>query len=94
MTSEEKNNDQGGDRSAASDKSAEMDWVEPGGVKQGNDFLAEAEASQAGLGTEFVDFLKYNKKWWLIPILLVMALIAVLVVISASGGAPFIYALF
>ncbi|MDP7206931.1 MAG: DUF5989 family protein [Pirellulaceae bacterium] len=94
MTSEEKNDDQAGGRFTASDESPEMDWVEPGGLKQGNDFLADAETSQAGLVMEFVDFLKYNKKWWLIPILLVMALIAVLVVISASGGAPFIYALF
>ena len=61
---------------------------------QENDFLADAEASQVGLVAEFVDFLKYNKKWWMTPILLVLALIAVLVVISATGGAPFIYALF
>ena len=87
MTSEEKINDQGSGKDAASDES-------PAGLKRGSDFLADAEASQVGLVTEFVDFLKYNKKWWLIPILLVMALITVLVVISASGGAPFIYALF
>jgi hypothetical protein len=61
---------------------------------QENNFLADAEASQVGLVTEFVDFLKYNKKWWMTPILLVLGLIAVLVVISATGGAPFIYALF
>ena len=61
---------------------------------QENDFLADAEAPQVGLVAEFVDFLKYNKKWWMTPILLVLGLIAVLVVISATGGAPFIYALF
>tara|TARA_B100000809_G_scaffold232573_1_gene248624 strand:+ start:2402 stop:2629 length:228 start_codon:yes stop_codon:yes gene_type:complete len=61
---------------------------------QENNFLADAEASQVGLVAEFVDFLKYNKKWWMTPILLVLALIGVLVVISATGGAPFIYALF
>ena len=61
---------------------------------QEENFLADAEASQVGLVAEFIDFLKYNKKWWMTPILLVLALIAVLVVISATGGAPFIYALF
>ncbi len=61
---------------------------------QEENFLADAEASQVGLVAEFVDFLKYNKKWWMTPILLVLTLIAVLVVISATGGAPFIYALF
>ena len=94
MTSEEKSNDQGSGKVAASDESPVVDQESAGGLKQGSDFLAEADASQVGLVTEFVDFLKYNKKWWLIPILLVMALIAVLVVISTSGGAPFIYALF
>ena len=94
MTSEEKINDPGSGKLAASDESPVVDQESPGGLKRGSDFLADAEASQVGLVTEFVDFLKYNKKWWLIPILLVMALIAVLVVISTSGGAPFIYALF
>ena len=75
------------DTSAGGDKTAEFS-------SQGSDFLADADAPQGGLVVEFVDFLKYNKKWWLTPILLVLALIAVLVVISATGGAPFIYALF
>lgn len=63
-------------------------------TSQGDDFLADAEAPQVGLVVEFVDFLKYNKKWWMTPILVVLALIALLVIISATGGAPFIYALF
>jgi hypothetical protein len=63
-------------------------------TSQGDDFLADADAPQVGLVAEFVDFLKYNKKWWMTPILVVLALIALLVIISATGGAPFIYALF
>ena len=63
-------------------------------TSQGDDFLADADAPQVGLVAEFVDFLKYNKKWWMTPILVVLALIAVLVFVSATGGAPFISALF
>ena len=84
MTSEEHKDEQDADEAAD----------EQDNSSQESEFLAEAEASQVGLVAEFVDFLKYNKKWWMTPILLVLGLIAVLVVISATGGAPFIYALF
>ena len=52
------------------------------------------DEQQLSLPMEFLLFLKDNKKWWLTPILLVMALIATLVYFSASGAAPFIYSLF
>ncbi len=43
---------------------------------------------------EFVLFLLENKKWWLVPILLVLALMGILVALSGSAVAPFIYPLF
>ena len=46
------------------------------------------------LHKEFFLFLKENKKWWLIPILLVLALMGLLVALSGSAVAPFIYPLF
>jgi Family of unknown function (DUF5989) len=39
-------------------------------------------------------FMKQNKKWWLLPILLVIGLLGVLVLFSGSPVAPFIYTLF
>ena len=42
---------------------------------------------------EFVDFLRHNKKWWLLPILLVLLLFGALIVLSGTGAAPFIYTL-
>ena len=62
--------------------------------KQRNDFLDEASASRAGFLSEFWHFLKHNKKWWLLPILIVLLLVGVLVVLSGSAAAPFIYTLF
>jgi len=53
-----------------------------------------SQQEQPGLVTEFIDFLKHNKKWWLLPILLVMAMVGALAMFSASGAAPFIYTLF
>ncbi|MCZ6682680.1 MAG: DUF5989 family protein [Planctomycetota bacterium] len=57
-------------------------------------FKREAEGERIGLAAEFWDFLKYNKKWWLLPIVVVMLLIGLLVAIGSSAAAPFIYPLF
>lgn len=43
---------------------------------------------------EFAGYLGENKKWWLAPILIVFALLAVLVVLGGTSAAPFIYTLF
>ena len=44
---------------------------------------------------EFVEFLKVRKKYWLLPILLVLVLFGGLIVLSqGSAIAPFIYTIF
>ena len=44
---------------------------------------------------EFWDFLKERKKYWLIPIILVLALFGGLIILSqGSAIAPFIYTIF
>jgi hypothetical protein len=58
------------------------------------EFVQEAAADRTGLAAEFWDFLKHNKKWWLLPILVVMLLIGLLVVLGSTGAAPFIYPMF
>lgn len=52
-----------------------------------------AEEEQVGLVREFLDFALENKKWWLIPIMLVLLLVAAFIFISGTAG-PFIYPLF
>ena len=48
-----------------------------------------------GFLLEFWAFLKARKKYWLFPVLLVMALFGGLIVLSqGSAVAPFIYTLF
>ena len=56
-------------------------------------FRGQADAPQVGLLAEFWQFLKHNKKWWLLPILLALLLLGVLVVLSGTAIAPFIYPL-
>jgi hypothetical protein len=53
-----------------------------------------AGAPQPSLAAELVDFLKHNKKWWLLPILLMLGLFGVLMALAATGAAPFIYTMF
>jgi hypothetical protein len=44
---------------------------------------------------EFLDFLKERKKYWLLPILLVLLIFGVLIVLSqGTAVAPFIYTIF
>jgi hypothetical protein len=44
---------------------------------------------------EFLDFLKVRKKYWLLPILIVLVLFGVLIVLSqGTAVAPFIYTIF
>jgi energy-converting hydrogenase Eha subunit G len=50
--------------------------------------------SRTGFAAEFLSFLLHNKKWWLVPIVLVLLLTGILVLIGSTGAAPFIYTLF
>lgn len=51
----------------------------------------QAVSPRPGLIVEFWDFLKHNKKWWLLPILIVVLLFGALVILSGTGVALFIY---
>jgi hypothetical protein len=59
-----------------------------------NEFEKAGEGAQDSLVREFIDFVFENKKWWLIPILLVLSLVGLLAVLGSTGAAPFIYTLF
>ena len=43
------------------------------------------------LFTEFVQFLRMNMLWWLLPLVLVLLLFLVLILISGTSSTPFIY---
>jgi len=53
-----------------------------------------AQGKRAGLGNEFLVFLRENKKWWLAPIILAVLFLGLLVILGGSAAAPFIYTLF
>lgn len=57
-------------------------------------FAEAAEEQQPSLLVEFCEFLLESKKWWLTPIILVLMLVGLLIVLSSSVVAPFIYPIF
>lgn len=59
-----------------------------------SEFEQLGEEKQLSLAQEFLLFIIENKKWWLIPILLVLSLLGLLAVLATTGAAPFIYTLF
>ena len=48
-------------------------------------------ASKPGCCGKFVAFLSYNKKYWLIPLLLVLLVLGALIALGGTQAALFIY---
>lgn len=59
-----------------------------------DEFQQAGQQEPLNLVQEFLLFVRENKKWWLIPILLVFGLVSLLVMFGSTGAAPFVYTLF
>ena len=55
-----------------------------------DEFRGQADSPQPGMIAELGDFLKHNKKWWLLPILIAVLLLTGLVILSGTALAPLI----
>ena len=55
---------------------------------------AAAEQPSRGFASELWSFMKENKKWWLLPLIIALLIFAGLIFLSGTGVAPFIYTLF
>jgi len=65
-----------------------------GQQKQSEFEQAAAEEGRGGFLRELWGFMKENKKWWLLPLILALVIFAALIFLSGTGIAPFIYTLF
>jgi len=63
-------------------------------VSENKNFEELSRKERSSLAGEFLEFLKHNKKWWLLPIILILLGLGLLVLLSSSAAAPFIYPLF
>jgi hypothetical protein len=59
-----------------------------------NESLEELDEENPSLVREFLQLLRENKKYWLLPMLLVLLLMGVLFLLSNPAISPFIYTLF
>ena len=57
-------------------------------------FERAQQEQQTGIVKEFFLFLRHNKKYWMIPILITLLALAVLILLGGTAVAPFIYTLF
>jgi hypothetical protein len=55
---------------------------------------AAANQEQPGIVSDFWHFLLNNKKWWLLPILIMLLMFGVLMLFYGTAAMPFIYTLF
>jgi hypothetical protein len=59
-----------------------------------NSFEQAGSDRQSGLIGEFCQFLLYNKKFWIAPLLVVLLGMGLLIMLGGTAAAPFIYTLF
>ena len=62
--------------------------------ESGSSFVDESRRQRQGLLGETWDFLSANKKWWMIPIVVVFVFMGILMLVGGTAAAPFIYSLF
>jgi len=64
------------------------------GLDRSQDFSRQAQGPSPGIVRDFIDLLRYNKKWWLTPIILMLLVVAAFSLLTTTPAAPFIYTLF
>jgi hypothetical protein len=62
--------------------------------KDVQDFEEAAHRKRRSLVAEFTGFLGETRKYWLVPLLIVLLLLVGLVILGGTAAAPFIYTLF
>ena len=60
---------------------------------ESSEFETQSQQARQSWLAEFWDFIKHNKKWWLVPILIVFGLLGLLILAGSTGVGPFIYPL-
>jgi hypothetical protein len=73
----------------------ERDETQIGGTKPANDFAQIARSTrESSFVAELWALIREKKKYWLVPIMIVLLLFGLLMFLSGTAAAPFIYTLF
>jgi hypothetical protein len=59
-----------------------------------NSFEQAGRQEQSGLTMEFFQYMRANRKFWLVPLLVTLLGMGLLIVLGGTAAAPFIYTLF
>ena len=61
---------------------------------QAEEFARQARQPRSSFVSEYLHLLRTNKKWWMLPLIVLLLGFGVLMFLAATGVAPFIYTLF
>lgn len=61
---------------------------------QAEEFARRGATERASFLSDYLYFLKTNKKWWMLPLVALLLAFGALMILATSGAAPFIYTLF
>ncbi len=65
-----------------------------GDSTRGGEFARQRGMKRSSLVAEVVHLLRGNRKWWMLPLILLLLVYGGLMILSTTGVVPFIYALF
>jgi hypothetical protein len=71
-----------------------MDTAQKDSNAQASAFVAAGRAGRRSFVSDYFYWLKTNKKWWMLPLLLLLLTFGALMILASTGAAPFIYTLF
>lgn len=71
-----------------------MNAPKPDGRSQSEEFARLGASARPSFLSDYLYFLKHNKKWWLLPLLVILLAFGALMILATTGAAPFIYTLF
>lgn len=61
---------------------------------QADEFARAGAEHRDSLFADYLHFLKRTRKWWLVPLIVILLVFGVLFVLASTGIAPFVYTLF
>jgi len=64
------------------------------GSRSSQEFAREGAKQRSSFFSEYLYLVRSNRKWWMLPLLLVLLAFGGLMILSGTGVAPFIYTLF
>jgi hypothetical protein len=59
-----------------------------------SEFERAGDEGSGSLAADFLAFIRQNKKYYLIPLLIVLGAMGLLLILGGTAAAPFIYTLF